>query len=85
MKKLLEFIIEEITGTKDFSIEEKEEEGNVTLIINGDPSHMGLIIGKNGVTIKAIQTVLRVRARLEGKMVFVVVSSNDSTRDMKTT
>ena len=85
MKKLLEFIIEEITGSKDFSVEEKEEEGNTSLIISGDPSQMGLVIGKNGSTIKAIQTVLRVRARLEEKMVFVVVSSEKLKSEKKTT
>ncbi len=74
MKKLLEFIIEKLTGKKDIEIEEKKEGDNVYLEIFSDPENIGLIIGKNGQTIKAIQDVLRVRARLENVMVFVNVS-----------
>ena len=74
MKKLLEFIIERLTGQKDIKIEEKKEDDNVYLEIFSDPENIGLIIGKNGNTIKAIQDVLRVRARLENVMVFVNVS-----------
>ena len=74
MKKLLEFIIEKLTGKKDIEIEQKKEGDNVYLEIFSDPENIGLIIGKNGQTIQAIQDVLRVRARLENVMVFVNVS-----------
>ncbi|MBU0569189.1 KH domain-containing protein [Patescibacteria group bacterium] len=74
MKELLTYILEKLTGKKDIKIEEKKEGDNVYLEIFSDPENIGLIIGKNGNTIKAIQDVLRVRARLENVMVFVNVS-----------
>jgi predicted RNA-binding protein YlqC (UPF0109 family) len=74
MKKLLKFIIEKLTGRKDIEIEEKKEGDSVYLEIFSKPENIGLIIGKNGNTIKAIQNVLRVRARLENVMVFINVS-----------
>ena len=74
MKKLLEFIVNKLTGHKDIEIVEKKEGDNIYLEILCEPEYIGLIIGKGGNTIKAIQNVLRIRARLENVMVFVNVS-----------
>lgn len=74
MKELLEFLLEELTGTKDFSIEEIEEEGRVVLNVKANPDNIGLIIGKGGKTIKAIQNILRIRGSLEKKSVYLSVS-----------
>jgi len=74
MKDLLEFLLEELTGTKDFSIEEIEEEGRVVLNVKANPDNIGLIIGKGGKTIKAIQNILRIRGSLEKKSVYLSVS-----------
>ena len=38
---------------------------------------IGLIIGKNGKTIRAIRNLLRVRAAIEKKAVFVSVSEKE--------
>jgi len=78
MTDLLKFILEEITGSKDFDISETEEEGRVIIEVKADPANMGLIIGKGGNTIKAIQTLLRVRGRVENKMVSLSVSEKIS-------
>ena len=76
MKDLLTFILEGILGKREFEITETEEEGSdrVILSIQAQPEDLGLIIGKGGNTIKAIQTILRVRGRVEDKLVDVTVS-----------
>ncbi len=74
MKKLLTFLLESICEKKDFTIEETEGDGRVDFQIQAAPENIGLIIGKNGRTIKAIQNIMRVRARLEKTSVFIGVS-----------
>jgi len=73
MKELLTLILEGILGKKDFDIEESEENSQVNLKVKADKDDIGLIIGKGGNTIKAISTILRVRARIENKMVNLTV------------
>lgn len=73
MKKLLQFILEGIVGKESFDIEEEAQDDQVVLKVNSDKDNIGLIIGKGGQTIKAIQNVVKVRARLEGKRSFVTV------------
>jgi len=73
MKDLLTYLVENLTGNKDFEIEEEEDNGVFVLRIFANPKDLGLIIGKGGQTIKAIQTVVRVRGKLEGKNVNVFV------------
>ena len=66
MKDLLEFIAKNlVTKPEAVSIDEQIEEGNVNLNLTVDPSDMGLIIGKNGQTIRAIRKLLTVRAIAE--------------------
>jgi predicted RNA-binding protein YlqC (UPF0109 family) len=72
MKELLEFLIKGI-GVTDFSIEKTTDEGNVNLKIYTDPENIGIVIGKNGKIIKAIQNILRVRGQLEQTSIFVDV------------
>lgn len=73
MKQLLEFILKEVAGSGKFSVEEDESEGRVTLKVLLDKDVMGLVIGKGGQTIRAIQNVVRVKGRLENKKVFINV------------
>lgn len=66
MKDLLKFIVTSLVTNPDaVSIDEQLEEGNLTLNLTVDPSDMGLIIGKNGQTIRAIRKLLTVRAIAE--------------------
>lgn len=74
MNGLLEFIVKEITGAKDISIEESSEDNRISLTILAKPENIGIIIGKGGSTIRAIRNILRVRGTLEKKAVFVEVS-----------
>ncbi len=66
MKDLLNFIVTSlVTKPEAVAIEEQKEGGNVNLNLTVDPSDMGLIIGKNGQTIRAIRKLLTIRAIAE--------------------
>lgn len=66
MKDLLNFIVTSlVTKPEIVSIDEQKEEGNLNLNLTVDPADMGLIIGKNGQTIRAIRKLLTVRAIAE--------------------
>lgn len=66
MKDLLNFIVTSlVTKPESVAIDEQSEAGNVNLNLTVDPSDMGLIIGKNGQTIRAIRKLLTVRAIAE--------------------
>ena len=76
-KKLLEFIVQNITGSNDFSIEEETDGEHVALTVSANPSIIGLIIGKEGRTIKNIRKIISVKATLLKKV--VNVSVNEAT------
>lgn len=73
MKDLLTYIVKNLIGD-NFEIEEMEEgESRITFIIKVPSSSAGLIIGKEGRIIKAIQNILRMKATLEKKYVSINV------------
>jgi len=79
MRELLEFIIENLLGKKDFSIEEAtDERGFINLTVLLDPKDIGLIIGKNGKTIKAVRSLLRVNATLNKKVFSLNVQEKEA-------
>jgi len=64
MKKLLSFILTSIVDNPD-KIEvssNQEEDGTIILTAEADPEDMGKIIGKKGKIIRAIRTLLKVKA-----------------------
>ncbi|EKD85369.1 MAG: hypothetical protein ACD_38C00036G0006 [uncultured bacterium] len=66
MKDLLDFIVKNlVTKPEAVIVDETENEGNLDLNLTVDPSDMGIIIGKNGQTIRAIRKLLTVRAIAE--------------------
>lgn len=69
MKELLELIIKNIIDDEKFEVEEIDDQERVTLIIKAPQDKLGLIIGKEGRTIKAIQDLLRIKATLLKKFV----------------
>lgn len=75
MNDLLSFLLLSITG-KDISVTEIEEEGRTVYEIAPDPETVGLVIGKGGKTIKAIQEVMRVRARKENKFIYIKIAGS---------
>jgi len=77
MKDLAEFIVKNIVTEGRYAISEKEEDGKTIVEIEAAPEVIGLIIGKGGNTIKAIQTIIRIKGRLENKLVNVNVQESN--------
>lgn len=73
MKELLAFILKGITGKKDLEIVEESEGERTHFLVKAPEDSVGIIIGKEGKTIKAIRSLLKVRATLEKKGVSVSV------------
>ena len=78
MKKLTEFIVKNITGSEDFEVDEVTEGDRVTLFINASPDIVGLIIGKEGKTIKNIRRIVSVKATLLKKALDISVSESQA-------
>jgi len=78
MKKLLEHILSSITEKDNFQVEETKQDSVINYNILVNPEVIGLIIGKSGRTIKAIQNILRVKARLEKTSVFLNITEKSA-------
>jgi len=69
MKDLLKFLITNITGIEDIEIEEKENGSMIDYDVHAPKESVGLIIGKEGKTIKNIRKIMSIRATIEKKAV----------------
>ncbi|MBI2599372.1 KH domain-containing protein [Candidatus Daviesbacteria bacterium] len=66
MKDLLSYIVTSLVSNKDAVLIDEHAQGtDITLTLTVDPIDMGLIIGKNGQTIRAMRKLLTVRAIAE--------------------
>ncbi len=66
MKDLLNYLVTSIVSKpEEVKIDEDNQGGVVNLTLVVDPTDMGLIIGKNGATIRSIRKLLTVRAIAE--------------------
>lgn len=75
MVDLLKFLITSITGSEDFDVvEDRNEEGRVNLDVTANPDIVGLIIGKEGRTIKNLRKILSIKATRENLGVNINVS-----------
>jgi len=67
MKDTLIFIVKSIVDNeKEVSVEEKEEEGVLNLIVTVDKEDMGKVIGKEGKVIRAIRNIMKIKAMKHG-------------------
>lgn len=73
MQELLKFLLKGILGKEKFDVAETEEEGRIAYTIKTAQENVGMIIGKGGKMIKTIRNILKIRATLEKKAVFVNV------------
>lgn len=73
MEDLVTFLITSITGNKDFTVSQTEEEGRVILTVKTKPEIIGLIIGKGGKMIKNIRRIVGIKAVLLKKRVDIEV------------
>jgi len=75
MKDTLDYILKSITGSSEFTIEEVHPEENVVNFeVIAEPAIIGLIIGKEGKTIKNIRKILSIRANKENVAININVS-----------
>ena len=71
MIELLEYITQNITGDTRIKIEEQNA-GDLTIYTIKSPKEvMGMLIGKEGRTIRAIRTLARTRAIVDGAKIAV--------------
>ena len=65
MKELTTFLIENIIGSDEFTVEEIIENGKCDILVKTKSENIGFIIGKEGKTIKNIRRILAIKASLE--------------------
>ena len=72
MNELVEYIVKSLVSNPDaVKVEQSEENGEVRLLLTVDDADMGMVIGKNGQTIKSIRKLLTVRAMAENVRVYL--------------
>lgn len=74
MIELVRFLIKNIIGNDEFEIEEETEGERINYLVKAKPENIGLIIGKEGKTIKNIRRIAAIRATLENKVINIAVS-----------
>lgn len=78
MEELLRYILEGIASKpEEINIESKEDGDLVTYYIEASEEDTGRIIGREGRTIKAIQTILTIPARKQDKRIFLKVGREE--------
>lgn len=77
MRDLLEYLLREITGNSNFEISEETSDDRLIFTVKADSEDMGLLIGKEGRTIKSIQDIMRIRGKLDNSAVFVDIASKE--------
>lgn len=80
MKDIVEYIVKQFVSNPDaVEVTEQAEDGYLRIILKVDPSDMGLTIGKNGQTIKAIRRLLTIKAISENvKVSLELVDTQES-------
>lgn len=74
MKELTTFIVKSIIGTEDFSVSTEEVDDRVTIYVVVPQALIGLLIGKEGKTIKNIRRILSILATKENKVVAINIT-----------
>ncbi len=63
MKDFIKYLVEQIVkNPADVEINETVEEGVTTFVITVNPNDMGIIIGKEGRTIRSIRNLVKAKA-----------------------
>lgn len=77
MQELLRYILDSIIEG-DYSINEVDQDGFIVYNIHAPSDQIGRVIGKNGKTINAIKTLLKVRAVKENKKIDIQIAEETS-------
>lgn len=79
MKDLLHYIVTSLVSNPEaIRIDENRDDSEILLTLTVDPADMGVIIGKQGQTIRAIRKLLTVRAMAEKVRINLQLSEPDS-------
>lgn len=73
MQDLLQYILDEIIEG-EYTITESDDNGFIVYSIKAPTDQIGRVIGKNGKTINAIKTLLKVRAVREDKKIDIQIA-----------
>lgn len=73
MYELLEFITKNITGSESIEINETENDGVITYQIIAPKEVMGLLIGKEGKTVRAIRSLAKARAIIDNTKINLII------------
>lgn len=77
MKEFLEFILKEIsTKPESIEIEETQDDGLYVYKIHAADEDMGLIIGKEGRTIKSIRNMAKAKAIKDNIRISIILEDN---------
>lgn len=80
MKELVEFLAKNIADQEDsVKVATEKQDAGEKITLTVAPEDMGKIIGKSGRIIKAIRTILRIKAIKEGKRVYLELA--DQTKE----
>lgn len=75
MREIVELIAKSLVDyPEQVSIEEREEEGVITIVLHVAQTDMGKVIGKQGRIAKALRTVVKAVATRENKKVNVEIA-----------
>ncbi len=68
MKEIIDYIVRHMVDSPDdVDVQEKEEDGVVTVELRVASDDMGKVIGRQGRTVRAMRTILSTVAAREGK------------------
>lgn len=76
MKDLVEYIVKSIVQNPDkVDVKEVSSEGFTSIKVSADEQDLGLIIGKKGKIIKALQSLTQIKGFKENQRYFIKVES----------
>jgi predicted RNA-binding protein YlqC (UPF0109 family) len=74
MKELVEFLAKNIVDNPDsVSVSEEKQNGSTLFKLAVEENDMGKIIGKNGRVIRAIRSLLKIKAIKDGSRAFLTI------------
>lgn len=81
MRELLEYLVKEITGRDDLTIEEGTLDEFKVYTIVAPKEVMGLLIGKEGRTIRALRNISKIRGVRDGERVRIEVQEQGTGQE----
>jgi predicted RNA-binding protein YlqC (UPF0109 family) len=76
MKELLDYVIRSIAGEGNYEIQDVVDDNHTTFEVLAKPDVIGLLIGKEGRTVKSIRNLLKVRATIDKKTFTLRISES---------